>query len=93
MPRMRVPKIKIAKVYLMEAALIVFSVLLALTLNELRNYWMEKQQTKQIMRNIKAEILKNQQAVKSLVMYHDSVLHIIDSAIVHESFNKQLISK
>ncbi|QHT71082.1 hypothetical protein GXP67_32730 [Rhodocytophaga rosea] len=75
--RLKLPRVRIAKTYLVEAFMIVFSVLLALMLNEVRNSWMEHHQTEQILSNVQVEIIWNQQIVKKLVSFHNSVVDTI----------------
>ncbi len=71
--------------------MIVFSVLLALTLNEVRSSLAEKRQTRQILTNVKEEISRNQQIVKKLVTYHQQVAGSVEAAIENDSIQRQLI--
>ncbi len=71
--------------------MIVFSVLLALMLNEVRNSWMETRQTNQLLANVKEEIFRNQQIVQKLVTYHQQVAGSVEAAIEKDSIRGQLI--
>ncbi|QHT68272.1 hypothetical protein GXP67_17305 [Rhodocytophaga rosea] len=79
--------------YLADALLIVFSVLLALILNEIRNNWMERSQTREMLRNVRTELINNKQLLQQQYEYHLLVLHNIDSALVNEAYSKQFISQ
>ena len=70
--------------------MIVFSILLALILNEVRNTWMEKRQTKQILHNVKKEITGNQKIMEKLVTYHTSVVQTVEKALENDSSQAQL---
>ncbi len=89
--KLNFPGMRIPKTYLVEAAMIVFSVLLALMLNEVRNNWMENRQTRQLLVNVKEEIFRNQQIVKKLVTYHQQVAGSVEAAIGNDSIRGQLI--
>ncbi len=71
--------------------MIVFSVLLALMLNEVRNSWIENRQTRQLLANVREEISRNQQIVQKLVTYHQQVVASVDAAIENDSIRGQLI--
>lgn len=69
------------KEYIGESVLIVFSVLLALFLTEFINSQHEKSQTKELLNNIKEELVKNKQAEQEQYVYQQGVLKRIDSAL------------
>jgi hypothetical protein len=71
--------------------MIVFSVLLALMLNEVRNNWLETRQTRQLLANVKEEIYRNQLIVKKLVTYHQQVAGSVEAALENDSIRGQLI--
>ena len=78
--------------YLADALLIMFSVMLALILNEVRNNWMERKQTREMLRNVRTELINNKQLLEDQFDYHLLVLHNIDSALLHVSYQRQIIS-
>ncbi len=68
------------KEYVGESTLIIFSVLLALILTEFFNSLHEKQQTREILHQLKEELITNSESVKSQYAYHLEVFKKIDSA-------------
>src|ERR1700749_3869641 len=72
------------KEYLGESALIIFSVLLALFLTEYFSNLHEKNQTKELLNNIKEELVKNKKAEQEQYTYEKQVLKNIDSALTHK---------
>ena len=58
---------------IIESALIIFSVLLALIISEWQNNYNQKLQTEKIITNIKEEILENQKFIQTVITYHDEV--------------------
>lgn len=78
------------KRYFIEGFLIVFSVLLALFLNEIRNNWQEDRQTKELINNVRAEILQNKATVRAHYDYLTVVIHNIDSALLNENYKAEL---
>ena len=78
--------------YLYEGALIVLSVLLALFLNELRNTWQESRRTEEIIENLRNEITKNKETVEVHYRYLTLVLNNIDSALVNEDYQSELVA-
>jgi len=79
------------KEYVGEALLIVFSVLLALGVTELINSWHEKQEAKEILHQLREEIIHNKESEEIQYTYHLSVLHNIDSALHNDVFAAQVI--
>lgn len=54
---------------------------------------MERRQTRQILRNIREEITRNQQVVQALVSYHDTVVNNIVAVMTNDSLANTLVSK
>ncbi len=73
------------KKILLEAALIVLSVLLALFINEWKSNYNDQQETDRMMENIITEISNNQVFIDSLIPYHISVLEKIQEAALQDS--------
>src|ERR1700748_1304431 len=78
------------KEYLGESALIIFSVLLALILTEYFSKLHEKNQTKELLNNIKEELVKNKKAEQEQYAYEKIVLKNIDSALTHRDFQQKI---
>jgi hypothetical protein len=74
------------KDYARESAMIVFSVLVALFLTEVVNYFHEKNETAETLLNIKKELIKNKQFEQEQYAYQTMVLKNIDSALKHPEF-------
>ena len=79
------------KEYLGESLLIIFSVLLALILTEYFTSLHEKQQTKEVVEQLRQELMKNKQAEGLQYVYHLQVLRNIDSALSNPVFAKKFI--
>jgi hypothetical protein len=69
--------------YLIEALLIVFSVILALVLNEYRNGLLEEKELNAILSNVKAEIENNKSIVEELIPYHKKGIDNLDSILLN----------
>jgi hypothetical protein len=80
------------KEYLGESLLIVFSVLLALFLTEFINNQHEKSQTKEILNNIKNELIKNKQAEQEQYVYQQGILRRIDSAMKDPALQHMIVA-
>jgi len=78
--------------YLGESLLIIFSVLLALVLTEYINNLHEKSQTRELMENIKNELIKNKQIEVAQYAYQQAVIKRIDSAINDPALQRKIIS-
>src|ERR1700759_3372942 len=78
------------KEYLGESFLIIFSVLLALVLTEYINNQREKKETRELLNNIKEELIKNKQAELDQYNYQKMVLKNIDSALKSKSFQEKI---
>jgi len=80
------------KEYLGESLLIIFSVLLALILTEYINSLHEKENTRNIMKSIVAELKQNKTSLQEMNLYNLQVLNNIDSVIVNKKLQQQLVS-
>jgi hypothetical protein len=80
------------KEYLGESILIVFSVLLALFLTEYFNGLHEKEHTRNMVKNIVAELNQNKQSIQEMRLYNLQVLATIDSALVNKDLQNSLVS-
>ncbi len=65
---------------LLDSGMIIFSVLIALFINEWRSHYREQVKTNQILENIKGEIKINQKFILKLVAYHEVVRENIRQA-------------
>lgn len=80
------------KEYLGESLLIIFSVLLALFLTEWINKVHEKNDTRDMLENIKAELVKNKAAETEQYQYEEKVLKNIDDALKNPSLQQKIIN-
>ncbi len=80
------------KEYLGEALLIIFSVLLALIVTEYISNLREKENTRDTLKNISAELSHNKKAIQEMNEYNLQVLTKIDSALVNKKLQDELIS-
>lgn len=71
-------RIKIQE-YLIQALLIVFSVILALFLNEYRNNLKAKNELDKTLANLQTEIENNRKILQDLIPYHQSVYNRLNS--------------
>lgn len=81
------------KEYLVESALIVFSVLLALILTEVFNDINEKKKTHEVLEAVRAELIINRQYQAEQYQYHLQVLRNIDSALVQPEVANKFINE
>jgi len=79
------------KEYVGESLLIVFSVFLALFFTEVINSRHEKNETKELIRNIRAELIRNKQYTAEQYAYDQKVLKSIDSALTNPELQKRII--
>jgi hypothetical protein len=79
------------KEYLGESLLIVFSVALAIILTEIFTKIHEDRQTREIVRQLRQELISNNEAERIQYQYHLQVLHNIDSALKNEKYLKTFI--
>ena len=80
------------KEYLGESFLIIFSVILALGLTEFFNTQHEKGETRELLRNIREELVKNKKAEEEQYAYQKMVLKNIDSALANKDFQEKIIA-
>lgn len=80
------------KEYIGESGLIIFSVLLALILTEFINNQHEKSQTKELLSNIKDELVKNKQNEEEQYVYQQGVLRRIDSALNSSALQQKILA-
>jgi len=80
------------KEYAGESFLIIFSVLLALVLTEFINNLHEKNETKDLLNNIRNELVANKKAETEQYAYDLQVLRSIDSALVSPQLQKKIVS-
>ncbi len=80
------------KEYAGESLLIIFSVLLALFLTEYFNKLHEKQNTREHLKNIVAELSQNKQYIKEMQEYNLKVLANIDSALINKKRMDEIVS-
>ncbi len=78
------------KEYLGESLLIIFSVSLAIILTEVFNRIHENQQTRELLHELREEIIANKEAEEIQYKYHLQVLKNIDSALHDDSFLKKV---
>lgn len=80
------------KEYLGESFLIIFSVILALVLTEYFNNLHDKKETKELLDNIKAELIHNKQFEREQYTYQKNALKAIDSALKTPSFQQKILT-
>jgi hypothetical protein len=91
-PKQEVYVLRDLKEYLGESLLIIFSVLLALFLTEYINNLHEKKSTREMLDNIKAELIRNKQKEQEQYSYQQNILKRIDSALRTPSFQQKILS-
>ena len=80
------------KEYVGESFLIIFSVLLALILTEFINNLHEKNETRDLLVNIRRELKVNRMLEKEQYAYHQQVIRSIDSALASPELQKKIVS-
>lgn len=80
------------KEYIGESLLIVFSVFLALFFTEVINSLHEKKETKELVHNIRTELIRNKQYAAEQYTYNQKVLRSIDSALTNPELQKKIVS-
>jgi hypothetical protein len=80
------------KEYLGESFLIMFSVILALVLTEYFSGLHEKKDTKELLENIKTELIHNKQAEQEQYTYQKNILKAIDSALNNPALQQKILS-
>jgi hypothetical protein len=79
------------KEYVGESFLIIFSVLLALILTEFISSLHEKSETRELLENVKKELITNKQFETEQLAYHLKVLKSIDSALTDPERQKKIV--
>ena len=79
------------KGYVEESILIIFSVVLALFLTELFQNLHENQKTREVMHQLREELVTNQKAEEIQLRYHLQVLKNIDAALADPAMAQQFI--
>src|ERR1700761_2259770 len=78
--------------YLGESLLIIFSVLLALVVSEFIDNLHEKSQTRELMENIKNELVKNKKLEEGQYAYHLGIIKKLDSAINNPALQHKIVN-
>ena len=91
-PKSEVYVLRDWKEYAGESLLIIFSVLLALVLTEFINNIHDKNETRDLLNNIRNELIANKKAETEQYAYHQRVLRSIDSALVRTDLQKKIVS-
>jgi hypothetical protein len=79
------------KEYLGESLLIIFSVALAIILTEVFTKIHENQQTREVLHQLRQELINNNESEEIQYKYHLMVMHNIDSALHDDKFRKAII--
>ena len=79
------------KEYLGESLLIVFSVALAIILTEVFTKIHENQQTREVLHQLRQELINNNESEEIQYKYHLMVIHNIDSALHDEKLRKAFL--
>jgi hypothetical protein len=79
------------KEYIGESLLIVFSVFLALFFTEVINSQHEKNETKELIHNIRAELIRNKRYTAEQYAYDQKVLKLINSALLDPQVQKRIV--
>lgn len=90
------PKVSIVrnwKEYLGESLLIVFSVALALALTEIITNINNERRTKEVLHQLREELISNKQAEEEQYVYHLQTLKKIDSALENPSIAEKFIAE
>ncbi len=79
------------KEYLGESLLIIFSVSLAIILTEVLTKMHENEQTREVLHQLRQELISNKESEEIQYQYHLQVMKNIDSALHNENFRKKII--
>jgi hypothetical protein len=79
------------KEYLGESLLIIFSVALAIILTEVFTKIHENQQTREVLHQLRQELINNNESEEIQYKYHLMVMHNIDSALHDEKLRKAFL--
>jgi len=91
-PKQEVYILRDMREYLGESLLIIFSVFLALVVTEYINTLHEKSQTRELMENIKNELVKNKQLETAQYAYHLGIIRRLDSAINNPVLQRKIVN-
>ena len=80
------------KEYLGESVLIIFSVLLALFVTEYISKLHERENTRNLLKNIIVELKHNKKAIQEMHAYNLQVLCKIDSVLINKKLQAELVS-
>ena len=80
------------KGYVEESILIIFSVVLALFLTELFQNLHENQKTREVMHQLREELVTNRKAEEIQLRYHLQVIKNIDAALADPALAQQFIN-
>ena len=80
------------KEYLGESILIIFSVILALVLTEYFNSLHEKENTRNTLKNIVAELSHNRLSIQEMKKYNAGVLDKINAALANKQLQDNLVT-
>ncbi|MFI5187759.1 MAG: hypothetical protein ACHQF0_13595 [Chitinophagales bacterium] len=80
------------KEYLGESLLIIFSVVLALGLTEWFTKLHEEKQTRQVLHQLRDELISNKEKEEDQYQYHNKILRRIDSALEHTDYAREFIN-
>lgn len=90
--RSEVIAVRTWKEYVEECALIVFSVIIALVVTEAINTRHEKQHTREVLHQLREELLENKKNEEEQYKYHQQVLKNIDSALHNPGLAEKFIT-
>lgn len=76
-----------------ESALIVFSLLLALLLNEYRNEYNEQKQTERYLDKLQEELISNKRIIEEVIPYHKKVLLNFQAAAESDSVRNEIYNE
>ncbi len=79
------------KEYLGESLLIIFSVALAIILTEVFAKMHENQQTREVLHQLREELISNKEAEEIQYQYHLKVLKNIDSALRNDNYRTKVM--
>jgi hypothetical protein len=80
------------KEYVGESLLIIFSVILALIFTEIINRVNERKETRELLRDVRAELIHNKKVAEDQYHYHLYILKRIDSVLNHPEIAQTFIA-
>jgi len=90
--RLEVITVRNWREYLGESLLIVFSVVLALALTEWFSRLHEEAHTRQVLHELRQELINNKEALEIQYRYHQRVMRRLDSALVTPDYAQKFIN-